>query len=434
MDKSSRIVSKISRSGWVLVGLLMTGHVTAQPVVTPALPKASLQSLSEPVTPTVRKPLSIKGYKTYSGTKILFIRTPELPMFDIHVSFAAGSAHTAGQPGLAALTFSLVNEGVAGKDLNAVTQAFEDLGARFGMHINHDRVSFSLRSLSDEARRVPALELFAEVLGKPLLPEDSLPGAKSQLLHFLELEAQSSATQADKALDSLLFPDHGYAQSVYGTTHDLPSITRADVVAFHGKAYANGNALITLVGDLSEDEAKRIGSQIANALPQGKAGLKIDAPASPDTSTDPLRIDRPSGQAHLRLAQVSVLRDHPDYAALRTASQIFTARLMKELREYRGLTYDVQAVASALQAQGTLIIELQTRAEFADAVLARSKEMFRDFLSQGPTREELESSQLRLTGNASLHSASNAQILQRLYDINLNNLPLDLGFYAQQAQ
>ena len=435
MDKFGRLFGKKNPLEWMLVGLLMTGQVSAQSVDTLApARKPRLQSLSEPVTPTVREPLSIKGYKTYSGTKILFIRTPGLPMFDIHVSFAAGSAHTADQPGLAALTFSLMNEGVAGKDLNAVMETFEGLGATLGMDISRDRAGFSLRSLSDDARRVPALELFAQVLGKPLLAEGSLPGARSQLLHFLELEGQSYATQANKALDGLLFPGHGYAQSVYGTAKDLASITRAEVQAFHGKAYANGNALITLVGDLSEDEAKRIGSQIANALPQGPAMSAINTPPSPVAAANPLRIERPSTQAHLRLAQTSVLRANPDYPALRIAGQIFTARLTKELREYRGLTYGVHADISARQAQGAWIIELQTRPELADAVLALTKEMFRDYLAHGPTEQELENVQLRLTGSAPLNSASNTQILRKLYDINLNNLPLDLDFYAQQAQ
>jgi zinc protease len=425
MDKLKSVIK-----GLILVGMLFSGQSPANMLAAPQKP--ALQSLNEPQAPTIHRHLPIKGYKTHSGTKILFIRTPGLPMFDVLVSFAAGSVHTSHQPGLAAVTLSLLNEGVAGKDANAIQAAFDDLGARMDMEISQDRTHFSLRSLSDEARRTPALELFAQVLGKPLMPEESLPAAKSQLRHFLDTEDQSHAAQARQATFGLLFSGHGYAQSLYGTRAGLASITRAQAQDFHREAYAAGNALITLVGDLTEEEAQHIGAQISAALPQGPAIAAIPPISSPASPTL-LRKERPSTQAYLLLAQPSVLRSSPDYAALEIANQIFTNRLTEELRERRGLTYHVEAGIFSLQAQGILSIDLQTRPEQADAVLAHIKAMFGDFLAQGPTQQELDDIQLQLAGSAPLNSATNAQILSRLHNISAHNLPLDLDFATQAA-
>ncbi|MGF6089160.1 M16 family metallopeptidase [Pseudomonas sp. 18173] len=421
---------KVAINGLILAGMLMSGQVLATTITAPRKP--ALQSLNEPLVPAIQRPLSIKGYKTHSGTKILFIRTPDLPMFDVLVSFAAGSAHTQQQPGLAAVTFSLLNEGVAGKDANDIQATFDNLGAKVGMDISQDRTLFSLRSLSDEARRAPALELFAQVLGKPLLPEKSLSAVKSQLQYFLDLEDESHAVQARQANLTQLFPDHGYAQSLYGTRAGLASITRPQAQDFHREAYAAGNAQITLVGDLTEEEAQRIGAQISAALPLGPAIAAIQPMTSP-TAPESLLIERPSTQVYLRLAQPSVLRSSPDYDALRLAMQIFSIRLANELRERRGLTYHVEADLSALQAQGLLTIQLQTRPEQADAVLAHIKTMFSDFLAQGPTQQELDDIQLQLSGSAPLNSATNAQILSQLHAISTHNLPLELDFSTQAA-
>lgn len=421
---------KVAIKGLILAGMLMSGQVPATTITAPKKP--ALQSLNEPQVPAIQRPLSIKGYKTHSGTKILFIRTPDLPMFDVLVSFAAGSAQTPDQPGLAAATFSLLNEGVAGKDVNAIQATFDNLGARMDMGISQDRTWLSLRSLSDEARRAPALELFAQVLGKPLLPEKSLPAVKSQLQYFLDLEDQSHAVQARQTNFGQLFPGHGYAQSLYGTRAGLASITRTQAQDFHRKAYAAGNAQITLVGDLTEEEALRIGAQISAALPQGPAIAAIP-PATSPAAANLQRVERPSTQAYLRLAQPSVLRSSPDFVALQMAMRIFTNRLTDELRERRGLTYHVEAVLSVIQAQGLLTIQLQTRPEQADAVLDHIKTMFSDFLAQGPTQQELDDTQQQLAGSAPLDSASNAQILSQLHDINAHNLPLELDFSTQAA-
>ncbi|CAI8843132.1 Insulinase family protein [Pseudomonas sp. IT-196MI5] len=425
MDKLKGLIN-----GVILAVILLSAQAPA--VATTAPQKPVLQSLNEPQSLTIHRALSIKGYKTLSGTKILFIRTPGLPMFDVLVSFAAGSAHTPHQPGLAAVTFRLLTEGVAGKDVNAIEATFDNLGARMDMGINQDRSWLSLRSLSDESRRTPALELFAQVLGKPLLPQESLPKVKSQLQYFLDLDDQSHAVQARETNFGQLFPNHGYAQSLYGTRAGLTSITRNQAQDFHSEAYAAGNAQITLVGDLSEEEAQRIGAQISAALPLGPATAAIQPVTSP-VAPGLLRAERPSTQAYLRLAQPSVLRNSPDYVALQMAMRIFTNRLSNELRERRGLTYHVEADLSALQAQGWLTIELQTRPEQADAVLAHIKTMFSDFLAQGPTQQELEGSQQQLTGSAPLNSATNAQILRQLYAISAHNLPLDLDFATQAA-
>lgn len=434
MNKFRCVTGIVSTLWLMLVGLSLSGQLCAAPAALSSTPsKPSLQSLSEPLVPSLRRPLAIKGYKTLSGTKILFIQTTGLSMFDVHVSFAAGSAHTAHKPGLAALTFSLLNEGVDGKDRDVIQETFDNLGAKLGMSISQDRASFSLRSLSDETRRAPALELFAQVLGKPLLSENALTGVKSQLLHFLDLQDQSYEFQANQALVGLLLPGHGYAQSIYGTRTGLASITQTQAQDFHREAYGAGNALITLVGDLSEEEAQRIGAQISNALPQRPAIAPLKKPVSSTTSQSLLRVERSSAQAYLRLAQPSVLRNSPDYVALEIASQIFTTRLMNDLRETRGLTYDVQASISALQAQGTLTIDLQTRPELADATVARIKEMFGDFLAYGPTQEELDNTKTRLTGSAPLNSASNAQILGQLHSISAHNLPLELDSSTETA-
>jgi zinc protease len=425
MDKLKDLIN-----GLIMAGMLLSAQAHAAATTAPQKP--GLQSLNEPQTPAIHRTLSIKGYKTLGETKILFIRTPGLPMFDALVSFAAGSAHTPHQPGLAAVTFSLLNEGVAGKDVNAIQATFDNLGARMDMGIGKDRTWFSLRSLSDETRRAPALELFAQVLGKPLLPEASLPAVKSQLQYFLDLEDQSHATQSRQMNLGQLFPDHGYAQSLYGTRAGLASITRTQAQDFHREAYAAGNAQITLVGDLTEEEAQRIGALISAALPLGPATAAIRSATSP-TVPSLLRVERPSAQAYLRLAQPSVLRSSPDYDALQMAMRVFTNRLSNELRERRGLTYHVEADLSALQAQGLLTIRLQTPPEQADAVLAHIKTMFSDFLAQGPTQEELDDSQQQLAGSAPLNSATNAQILNQLYAISAHNLPLDLDFATQAA-
>ncbi|PMZ30427.1 peptidase M16, partial [Pseudomonas sp. GW247-3R2A] len=71
------------------------------------------------------------------------------------------------------LTNLMLNEGVAGRDANAIAQDFESLGAQYSPSTGLDTAQVSLRCLSAKDKRDPALTLFAEVAGKPTFPGDS---------------------------------------------------------------------------------------------------------------------------------------------------------------------------------------------------------------------------------------------------------------------
>ena len=146
-----------------------------------------LQSLTEldGKAPASRK-LDVQTWNTAEGAKVLFVEAHELPMFDMRLIFAAGSSQDGSASGLAVLTNAMLNEGVAGKDVGAIAQGFEGLGADFGNGAFKDMALASLRSLSATDKREPALKLFAEVVGKPTFPADSFARIKNQLLACFE--------------------------------------------------------------------------------------------------------------------------------------------------------------------------------------------------------------------------------------------------------
>lgn len=57
-----------------------------------------------------RRQLNIQNWTTAEGARVLFVEARELPMFDLRVTFAAGSSQDGNTPGLAALTNAMLNE------------------------------------------------------------------------------------------------------------------------------------------------------------------------------------------------------------------------------------------------------------------------------------------------------------------------------------
>jgi zinc protease len=404
----------------------------------PAKP-AKLESLAElnGQAPTHRN-LKIHSWQTIEGAKVLFVEAPQLPMFDLRLTFAAGSSQDGEVPGLAMLTNAMLNEGVPGKDVGAIAAGFESLGAEFGNGAYRDMAVASLRSLTTAEQRDPAQRLFAEVIGEPTFPEDALARIKNQMLAGFEYQKQNPGKLASLELFERLYGSHPYAHSSDGSASSIPAIGREQLQAFHAKAYAAGNVVIALVGDLSRSEAEALVAQVSAALPQGPALAKIAQPQAPEAGTH--HIDFPSKQTHLLIAQLGIDRRDPDYAALYLGNQIFGGggfgtRLMEEVREKRGLTYGVYSGFSAMQARGPFMINLQTRAELSEGTLQLVKDLLRDYLASGPTQEELDNAKRELAGSFPLSTASNAAIVGQLGSMGFYDLPLDyLEVFMRQVQ
>lgn len=94
--------------------------------------------------------IDIQTWQTSKGVKVLFVEAPQLPMVDVEVTFDAGSARDAKQPGLANLTSALLSAGTKQKNEQQISIGFNNLGAQFGGQASRDSASFSLRSLTRE--------------------------------------------------------------------------------------------------------------------------------------------------------------------------------------------------------------------------------------------------------------------------------------------
>jgi zinc protease len=422
----------------VMAGWLTTFGAQAQDAATATQPLRGLQSVSElgSNAPSHRR-LDIQSWKTAEGAKVMFVEARELPMFDLRLTFAAGSSQDQNHPGIALLTNAMLNEGVAGKDVGAIAQGFEGLGADFSNGAYRDMAVASLRSLSDADKRTPALKLFAEVVGKPTFPADSLARIKNQLLAGFEFQKQNPGKLASNELFTRLYGSHPYAHPSEGDAKSLPGLGIDQLRAFHKRAYAAGNAVIAIVGDLSRAEAEQVAAQVSTALPKGPGLPKLAQPAVPNAGVT--HIDFPSKQTQMFIAQLGIDRQDPDFAALSMGNQIlgggsFGTRLMSEVREKRGLTYGVYSAFTPMQVRGPFLINLQTRAELGDGTLKLVQDILRDYLKTGPTQQELDNAKREQAGSFPLSNASNASIVGQLGAIGFYDLPLSwMEDFQQQS-
>jgi zinc protease len=382
----------------------------------------------------------IRHWTTERGARVYFVAAHELPIVDVEVAFAAGSAFDpAGRFGLALLTSTLLDEGAGGAHADAVGYEFERVGAAYGVNADFDSAYATLRSLKDPEKLEVALANFRRVLAQPDFPEDALDRQKKRFLIGLQHKQQSPGAIAGDAFALAIYGTHPYAHPGEGDAESLARITRADVAAFHTRHYTAANAVIAVVGDLKLGEARRIARDIARALPRGPApAAPPEVPALAEAKT--VRIAHPSAQMHILTgAPVMAIAD-PDYFPLYVGNYTLgggglVSRLFDEIREQRGLSYSAHSSFSARRRAGPFVAGLQTRADQAEGALAVLRDCIRRFIAEGPTAAELEAAKKNITGGFPLRIDSNRKILNYVAFIGFYGLPLDyLDTFSAKVQ
>ncbi len=371
----------------------------------------------------------IEQWLTSNGVKTLFVAAPELAMLDVAITFDAGSGRDADLNGLSQLTHRLLNTGSGALDADAIAEQFEDVGAQYGSSVNLDRSSIALRSLTDTALLKSALKIFIDVITKPSFPEKDFLRLKNQALIAIKDSEQRPADMASRAFYKAIYGSHPYANPALGFKETIELISLDDVKNFHQQYLVAANALITIVGGIDVGQAKKIAEQVAVNLVQGAKPETLAQPQSSKEVED-IYIPYPSQQAHVYLGQLGIQRGHPDYFTLYVGNQIlggggFTSRLVKEVRVKRGLSYSVYSYYFPLQQPGPFTLGLQTRNDQAHQAAEVSLETIKNFVSEGPTAEELASAKNNITGGFPLRIDSNRDILGYLSLIGYYDLPLD---------
>ncbi len=364
-----------------------------------------------------------------NGAHVYFVESRELPMVQVRAVFdAASSRDTAGKQGLAVLTNAMLSEGAGEFDADEIAVRFESLGAEFSTGAERDMATVSLRSLSDAALLNPALKLFAQILARPTFPEESLDRERARLLVTLKKDTQSPGALIGKAFYRELYGNHPYSGDPLGDEKGLRAITRDDLVAHYRRYYVGANVWLTIVGDISRREAKKISERIVGHLPAGKA-----APAIPEVPMPKKprhrRIAFPASQSHIRIGQPGVTRTDPDYFPLYVGNYILgggglVSRLSDEVREKRGFSYSIYSYFLPMRRKGPFILGLQTKNSQRDQALKVVREVLADFVAQGPTEKELEAAKKYLTGSFPLRIDSNGKIADYLAVIGFYGLPL----------
>lgn len=370
----------------------------------------------------------LQSWTSSKGAKVIFVQADALPMLDVRVVFDAGSARDGDLPGLAAFTNSMLTEGAADWDADALAQRLENRGIRLGSGSLRDMAWLSLRTLSEPETRDVAVDTLAKVLSSPRFDSEAMERVRQQMLIALRGVEQSPSALASRRFFRTLYADHPYAHPSEGSVESLQQVNQSLLRGFHRQHYVAANAVIAIVGQIDREGAEQLAEQITAGLQSGNHAPRL--PDVPAVSGGELRQQFPSSQTHIYVGQLGVARHDPDYFPLYVGNHVLggsslVSILGEEVRNKRGLSYSVYSYFSPMRARGPFLMVAQTKNEQVEEALQVMRDTLQDYIENGPSDEQLAAAKRNIIGGFPLKIANNGKIVEYISMIGFYDLPLD---------
>lgn len=371
--------------------------------------------------------MQIREVTSPGGITAWLVEDHNIPFTALEIEFRGGtSLDVPGKRGAVNLMTALIEEGAGDMDSRAFAEARDALAAGFSFDSGTDSVSVSARFLTEN--RDQAITLLREALVNPRFDQDAVDRVREQVLSNLRSDEKDPDTLATNAFDRLAFGDHPYASNGDGTIETVTALTRDDIIAAHKGALARDRIYVAAAGDITAEDLGLLLDRLLGDLPETGAPLPARAPwlLEPGVTV----IDFPTPQSTVLFGHVGIPREDPDFFAAFLLNEAlgggrFTARLMSEVREKRGLTYGIGSYLVGMdQAEmylGQFSASNDKVAEAKDVVRAE----WARIAAEGLTEEELATTKTYLTGSYPLRFDSNANIASILVGMQMEGLPID---------
>ena len=375
------------------------------------------------------KPFKTIEWTTKNGVHVIFHPAMEVPMLDVSIAFAAGSAYDKSHWGLSALTTRLLNEGSSGLDANTVAERLANTGAQYAGSNNQDMVVLSLKTLTEPQALTAAVDVFSSIVAHPNFAESVVLREKNQQLMAIDRALESPETVAYQTFLQVLYQKHPYAHPVMGTRETVAELTIGDVRHFYHQFFVGHNATMVLVGAIDEPSARRLVTRMTADLPAGRLAPVVPA-ATPTTGPMDIVVPFASAQTVVCLGQLGITHHDEDYFPLMVGNYILgggslVSQLAQELRESRGLTYGVSSQFSPMPGVGPFLINLSTKNNQAKTAIEVTRAVVSSFVKKGPSDNELLAAKRYLTGAYPLSLASNRSIADIMLKMAFYHLPDD---------
>lgn len=286
------------------------------------------------------------------------------PIAKIDVVFNAGLIMQV-KKAQAIFTASMLTEGTKNRSGKKLADDLDFYGAYFQTRSNADDAVATLFTLTKHLNN--SLPLFLEALNASFFPQKELKVLQQNSIQKLKINNKKNEFISRKRFYEKIFgSEHNY--TVNHTEEDIKALTQQDLTSFFELNYNLGIKYILVSGGIKPKTTY----QIIEEIKKWPFSSNPNSPIS-QIQTQPGKYfftNAKSVQCSIKIGMPTINRSHSDYTKLQFINLLFGgyfgSRLMKNIREDKGLTYGIYSVLESFHQTGCWYISTEINGDLKE--------------------------------------------------------------------
>ncbi len=337
-----------------------------------------------------------------NGVTLFYLPMDSAELVKVQFMFVGGQ-WLQDRPLQAYLAIKLLKEGSRKYSEEVIADLLDYYGASIDARVNMSYAVLTLTCLRRHIDKV--LPIVIDMLEAPVYGEDKLNIALAQSRKAYEVGLNTVGEQAKQLFYTNLY-GKGHPMAQFPGRYDYDTFTTDDLRRYKERNVNFHNCTIWLTGNVDAESYRVIVSLIeqcdlfAGEVFHGYKAYDITVPISKRFYHE---MQESACQSCIRQGGVSLERTHPDYPAMTVLSTIlggyFGSRLMMNIRERKGYTYDIHTSVYQLPHTTALVTTTETPNQFVDEVITEIYAEMQRLVDERVSEDELRLVVNYMTGN-----------------------------------
>lgn len=270
---------------------------------------------------------------------------------------------------IARTTARLLKEGTTNSSAAQIAEKIDFYGGTISVPVNLDTTNVVFYALRKHLEHL--LPILGEIICTPSFPQEELDAFINNGKQRLKIDLSKNDVVAYRNITENIFGStHPYGYNSNFDKYDR--ITRADIIHHHQKNMVASNAVLFLGGKI-DDEVLRLVDKYLGDIPVGTRQTALKLPAIPDFPKKEHLEHSNTVQTAIRTGRRLFSKSHPDFHGMYVLNTIlggyFGSRLMENIREDKGYTYNIFSSMDTMMFDGYFYIGTEVSHELTDKTL-----------------------------------------------------------------
>ena len=352
---------------------------------------------------------NLNRYKLQNGITVLYRQNKNTPRTAVNVFFNSLN-NLSLEAGVANVMSRLLLQGTKKHSAEEIADIIDNNGFEFNIDVKHDYIRLQTYFLDEDFD--VASDLIDEVLKESTF--EKVQKEISKLRGELTADLDSPRLQAFDNLAKNMFPNHYYGNTYTKILDNLTNVTKEKVESFYQNIFSADNIVVSVVSSMDYEK-------IVDKLDKTLGVIENKSAARPKFLITPISESKTVTIAKKNSAQAQIVQgwlapklEDEDFFAMSVMNTALGAcglssRLLLELRDKKGLAYDVRSSYESLKNTGIFTIYIGTEPKNIQISLEGFREEIGKIQNTPLSEKELSGAKNNLLGKRKYYHETNSQ-------------------------